>query len=233
MSRERESLIIARFYLVDFFTARSKELAAKVTVQEKGVAGLEEEDDADVEDFGATLTNEKRVVGRKLQNSAPVLAVLQRKEVAQAGVGGPMQRSAEEHLMLVKEGDKVCAEDFEPVDSFVADSEGQSNREASNLGPRLGLSVSPRRGLGQGVDQEAASGVNSDGLKECGLAQEIEVEQKQKLTKEEGIPPPNEEEEEEEDGLISKPIPSVSDILLQYPHPLYKLSPAKRKKYGN
>lgn len=161
--------------LVDFSTAKSKELAAKVTLQEKGIAGLEKEDDADVEDFGATLTNGKRAVGRKFQNSAPVLAVLQRKEVAQAGVGGPMQRSAEEHLMLVKEGDKVCAEDFEPVDSFVADSEGQSNREDSNLSPLLGLSVSPRRGLGQGVDQEAASGGNSDGLKESGLAQEIEV----------------------------------------------------------
>ncbi|KAI8535208.1 hypothetical protein RHMOL_Rhmol10G0155800 [Rhododendron molle] len=72
--------------------------------------------------FGVTLTNGKRVVGERLQKFASVLAVLQRKEEAHAGVGGPMQEDAEKQLMFDKEGNKVLAEDFEPIDSFVADS---------------------------------------------------------------------------------------------------------------
>lgn len=101
-----------------------------------------------------------------------MLAVLQRKEEAHAGVGGPMQENAEKQLMFDKEGDKVLAEDFEPIDSFVADSGGQSDSEANELGSHLGLHVSASGGKGQGVELEAISVFKSGGPIECGLADE-------------------------------------------------------------
>lgn len=82
-----------------------------------------------------------------------------------------MHEYTEKQLMLDKEGDKVLSEDFETSVSFVADSVGQSNKEANGSDLQLGLYVSDSGGPSPGVEQEADSAIKSGGSLDCGLAQ--------------------------------------------------------------